>query len=257
LLFLGNSDDLNPEVPEDGRAPQICARLLASLTGHPWEVEARAIWPSPELPNLIDRWLDRFQPDLVLFKVNWYWYGYESVPVRVERLFGKVGKPVASLGLKAAGSRRIGHTRSFKLGRRLAHRMIGGDSPFTPELVIDMVELCLRRIVTREGLVVLAKGTATYDLDGEVMIRDYKSRFAGRRDHVEGTLQDFCRRLSIGWADNRETLGAEHEGLDDGDGLHKAAAVQDVFGRRHARDLVAAMRAAGWDFSKVQESANR
>jgi hypothetical protein len=248
LLFLGNSDDLNPEIPEDQRSPSITGQLLESLTGEPWEVTARTVWPTPDLPDLVERWLDRYQPDVVLFKITWFWWGFESVPVRIERVLGPLGKPIATLGLRAAATPRIGHTRPFKLGRRLAHRVIGGDAPFAPEHVIETVEACIRPVLAREGIVLLVKGTATYDLGGEPMIQDYTGRFAARRDHVEGALQAHCQRLNVAWADNRETAGREHEGLDRGDGLHKAVPAQQLFAQFHARDLLAAMESAGWTF---------
>jgi hypothetical protein len=245
LLFLGNSDDLNPETPEEQRAPHLCAQFLSEATGQPCEVIARVIWPSPDLPDLLDRWLDRYEPDLVLFKITWFWYGYESVPIRIERVLGRLGRPIAGAGLRAAATPALGHSRPFKLGRRMAHRLIGGDSPFTPTQVIEITELCLRRVIAREGTIVVAKGTATYDLAGEVMIADYKPRFAARRNLVEGSLEAFCNRLRIQWADNRNTGGVEHEGIDLGDGLHKIASVQETFARLHARDLKAAIEAAG------------
>lgn len=246
LLFLGNSDDLNPEIPEDERSPSITGRLLQSLIGEPVEVIARTIWPTPDLPDLLDRWLDRYDPDVILFKVTWFWYGYESVPVRLERVLGRAGKPIAGLGLRAASMPRIGHTCAFKFARRAAHRVIGGDATFTPEQVIETVEACLRRVMAREGIVLQVKGTATYSLAGEPMVRDYSRRFAARRDRVEGALESFCGRLSISWADNRATGGREHEGLDRGDGLHKAATAQEFMAHLHARDLAAALEQAGW-----------
>lgn len=246
LLFLGNSDDLNPDIPEDQRSPAITGRLLEASIGQPVEVTARVIWPANDLPDLLDRWLDRYDPDVVFFKVTWFWYGYESVPERVERLLGPVGRPFARLGRRAAAAPRIGHTRAFKAGRRWTYRLVGGDSPFTPEHVIAIVQTCIRRVLAREGTVLIVKGTATYHLEGEPMIQAYARRFASRRDHVEGSLEAFCRSLGVPWSDNRATAGREHAGLDSGDGLHKAASAQEFMAHLHARDIASALQSAGW-----------
>ena len=235
LLFLGNSDDLNPETPEERRAPHLCAQFLSEATGQPCDVIARAIWPSPDLPDLIDRWLDRYEPDLVLFKITWFWYGYESVPIRIERVLGRLGRPIAAVGLRAAATPTVGHSRPFKFGRRMAHRLIGGDSPFTPKQVIEITELCLRRIIAREGTIVVAKGTATYDLAGEVMIADYKPRFAARRNLVEEPRELRGRALGVHREGDRTEPHGESSGCKENP--NRSASVprshQTKFGRHN------------------------
>jgi hypothetical protein len=244
LLFLGNSNDLNPDIPDELRSPAVTARLLADAIGEPVDLSVRVIWPDPSLPDLVESWLDRYEPDIVFLKVNWYWWGYESVPRRIERVLGPAGRLPSRAGTKLADTSAVGHSRAFKQLRRLCHRAIGGDAPFTAAQVVDVVDACMARILARESIVLVVKGTATYTLQGEPAVWDYRERFERGRDRVEGALESKCRRLGVAWSDNRGTGGREHGGLDRGDGIHHDVDVQEFMARRHAGDLAAAWIAA-------------
>ncbi|HET7738783.1 MAG TPA: hypothetical protein VFK32_09440, partial [Tepidiformaceae bacterium] len=92
VLRLSNSQDIQGDIPPGGRAWEIAAGLLAQDVGESVETTQRVIWPRPELPGLIDTWLDRYQPDLVFLWVSYYWGSYEILPNQLERKYGRAGK---------------------------------------------------------------------------------------------------------------------------------------------------------------------
>jgi len=241
VLRLGNSDDLTAGIPDESRAWRIAGELLAEAAGEPVETIVKPIWPEPELPGLVGGWLDEYEPDLVFLKVTWFWYGYESVPRRLERLLGPVfGKPLAKGGLAAAGNPRLAHNRAFKLGRRAAHRVIGGDTPFNSHHVLEVMEACIRRVVAKEsiGLVVKGTGSARHD---EGALSGFYDRFTERRHEVEGGIERLCKQLGvvyIGGAGARSHIDPD---LLRGDGLHKGPR-----GHAHVGAQEGAAMVRGW-----------
>ncbi len=72
VLWLGSSNDVNDAVPEPQRTIAVAATQFTQATGVPIEVEFRKIWPGPELPALVERWLGRYEPDMVVIHTNSY-----------------------------------------------------------------------------------------------------------------------------------------------------------------------------------------
>ncbi len=83
ILRLGTSDDILPTVAEHERGYRIVEQALAAETGETVETIIREAWPEPGLPEVLGRWLDRFEPDVVSLKVSSFWFTYESVPERL------------------------------------------------------------------------------------------------------------------------------------------------------------------------------
>lgn len=110
LLWLGNREDAGAS--HGGPIP-VARRRLEAVTEESVEVTARVVWPSDELPGIIAGWLDRYQPDVVMFEQDAYWYLLPLLPLRVERLLGRLG-----------GSR----VRSTWPGIPQAHRLQNGTS---------------------------------------------------------------------------------------------------------------------------------
>ncbi len=140
------------------RTSRKTARLLEAATGETVEIIPRVIWPSAQLPDIIDGWMERYSPDIVLFQINGFWYLYASVPLLFERKLGRVGKQISRAGLRAGRTPWIVKTRVFHFGRRVALRTIGGAHYFTPAEVCEIVEACLRRIVRHEGAGLIVQG---------------------------------------------------------------------------------------------------
>jgi hypothetical protein len=118
----------------------------------------RSIWPTAELPSLIESWMVKHHPDLVFMKVVSYWFCYESVPLKVERKLGRLGKPVADAGVKAADTGWLASNPLFHAGRRLAQRTIGAVSPFEPQEVLERMSAFIRQVLRSENTALLVKG---------------------------------------------------------------------------------------------------
>ena len=143
-------------IPPARRAGAVAQRLIEERLGEPVETINRVIWPDPELPEIVERWLDRYLPDVVHLRAASYWVTYESVPLRLRRK-GRLGV-LADIGAAAGARPRFASTASFRVVRRAAVRLIGGDTYFTPEEAAGTVAATLRRIVMRESLVTVVRG---------------------------------------------------------------------------------------------------
>lgn len=244
LLRLGSSNDVFPGVPEHLRAGAIAGSVLATAAGEAVETVERVIWPDPELPDLIDRWLDRYRADVVSLKVNTFWFAHASVPLKLERHFGSFGKAAGSAGRRAAGVPWVARGRFFRLANRLALRTIGGETYFTPEDVLARMEACMRRILAREHVVLVVRGT-----DGGREHRELPRRalavYEERRRAVHLGMAALCRDLSVPYiaretrrdkADFQLRLGA--------DGFHQGVEGQRLGGIEEGEVLAAAWKAA-------------
>jgi hypothetical protein len=235
VLWLTNSDDMGDSVPEEQRSFRIAARLVEAATGEPVEITPRVIWPSPALPDLIDEWIGRYQPDIVLFKINGFWYLYPSIPLQVERMFGRrVGRPIARAGLKAASTPWIAHRAMFHLFRRLALKVMHGATHFSPQEVAELVERCARRIVRREDLGLVVRG----------QLAGWSNAPPGAELFVHRKVTRLCDELHVAYlARDPEgpLLGAEY--YKKGDRLHTDARGHEAHARQEAEAITAVWKA--------------
>jgi hypothetical protein len=161
VLRLTNSTDMDPRVPDDQKAPWLAVREFGDSIGEDIELTVKMIWPSQSLPALVDRWLDEFQPDVVVLCVNSFWYLYPSVPLRLRRRFGRAGSAAASAGLRVGGAKFVSRSPAYHAIRRNLTRVIGADTHFSPDQTVETVEALLRRILAREQVVPLVRGGIT------------------------------------------------------------------------------------------------
>ncbi len=150
VLWLGNSDDVGDFVPMASRAHVVAARHVERELGRPVELTVRAAWPDPELPAIVDRWVARYRPELVMFKVNAYWYLYKSVPLKIERSLPWAGRLAASAGAAAGRRRWITERRLYHAGRSLLLDTVGGATHFSVAEVVETVEVVTRRLLQAE-----------------------------------------------------------------------------------------------------------
>ena len=107
----------------------------------------------------MERWVEESQPDLVYVNTGSYWFLYRSVPLRVERLLGRVGgERLGDAGARVAKSKRWAYNAPFRFTRRVLQATIGGDTNFTTQQVIDRMSDCVRIAARAEGAVVVVKG---------------------------------------------------------------------------------------------------
>jgi len=243
LLRLGNSYDTDRNIPADANKSSVADRLLAEGIGEPVETTVRTIWPEPGLPALIDRWLDRYEPDEVFLIVASYWFTYVSVPVRVRRALGPLGAPLANAGLKAAGKPWLAHNAAFRLARRATIHTIGGSTNFTPEQVIESMEACIRTILLRENIALAVRGPrVAFSADGTEKTQRWAE---ARRSMVDRHMAEFCRRLHVEYIEyptGASPLAAPD--LFQGDRVHATAAVHDEQGNLEGEALLRAWRTA-------------
>jgi hypothetical protein len=160
LLRLTNSNDLQPGVPEAQRAPAITERIVAAATGESVEVINRVIWPGAELPDIVAGWLERFSPDVLFMRASSFWCTYESVPLRLQRRWGRLGAPLSRVGFKAGGHPTVAANPAFRRVRKLAVRTVGGETYFTPPEATRLVADVLRRVLVQEAIVPIVRGPA-------------------------------------------------------------------------------------------------
>jgi hypothetical protein len=217
LLWLGSSNDLNPLVDEQQRMPHIAARIIHERTGNAPELEIRPLVPSPRMAELAGDWVDEYDPELVCLYVGAYFYSYRSVPLRVRRRFGPIGKPFAKVGWKAAESRTLGERRWFHFLRGAALRTIGGDAQYTSAQVFSRIEATTRRIIANEDRVLLVRGpTDQYERKLPKGMTTHRS--------MTKKLEQMCDTLHVaflGWDD--PVLDLSGSGHVLGDGLHYKA----------------------------------
>ena len=111
ILRLTDSNDLRPEIPEQVRGAAIADREFERITGARPETILKPIWPEPGLPAIVARWLERHEPDLVLLRCPTFWVSFESVPLKIERHWGRLGALPARLGYRAGGNAAFASSR--------------------------------------------------------------------------------------------------------------------------------------------------
>ena len=57
VLRLGNSNDTTASVPEELKSPAVANAILAAASGEPVELVTRMMWPSEQIPGLVEKWL--------------------------------------------------------------------------------------------------------------------------------------------------------------------------------------------------------
>ena len=241
VLKLGTSDDVAAAIPEVDRAYRVTERFLSHATALPVEVTSRVIWPGPKLPGLIDQWLDRYEPDLVLLVVNPYWMTFESVPLRLQRRLGWAGKAAGGLGTKAAGVSWLAHNPVFRAGRRLTLKTIGGDVHFEPAEVVAVVEQCARRIVRREGIGLVVRGprnALTYHNDAAGRARGERRRL---ETHI--ALARLANELHAGYVGSESpAIASDDADAFGGDFVHTTTREHRERGLIEGRALLDAWR---------------
>ncbi|MBI5946841.1 MAG: SGNH/GDSL hydrolase family protein [Chloroflexi bacterium] len=238
ILRLTNSSDLLPSVPEHLRSTRIAESVVAELTGEPVDTAVRVFWPTEELPDIVERWIDRFEPDVLFIRAAAFCCSYESVPLRLERKLGPLGKPIARAAVKASASR-VGHAGAFHAVRRLAVRTIGGDFNFEPEEATAIIEAVFRRALSHESLVPVMRGPG--------MARDSTGTPAGllraqrRNAALSAELAKMCQSLHILYAPVEDTFDAS---LLAEDQFHSNEAGQRRQGEMEGRAIARAWIAA-------------
>ena len=217
MLWLGTSNDRQGRLPDAELGHAVAARLIEEGTGEEVSVDVREIWPTEDLAGRVNGWLEEANPDLVFLKTAFFWFAYESVPQRVERLFGRVGRPVASLGHRAADNERVSTNAVFRQMRRLAQRTFGDDTPFQPDQVISCQTEVMLSVVRNESRTLVVSGPhaqASMNPGSRIQARTER-----RRRYVDEKLSAACRELWVPYWGIKGAVVADGVPLDE-DGFH-------------------------------------
>ncbi len=226
VLLLGSSNDTGQWFEGGKKKHEIAQERLEADLGEPVEFVVKGIWPTEDLPGLVEGWIEKHQPDVIYLNTGSYWFLYRSVPLRVKRLLGRVGgEAVGNAGFRVAKSERWAFNPAFRAVRRVLQNTIGGDTNFTTQQVIDRMSECTRIAVRREGAVVVVKGP-----HGKARHTDRPRQF--RRDERERmklhhALETLCAQLHVTYDGVGEQavrhLPAYGRGTTVGDGTHANA----------------------------------
>ena len=238
VLLLGNSSEFYGEIAESDRRASKAARALEEAFGEPVEMIVRRIWPTPVLPEKLEGWLAEMEPDIVFLNVIAYWFNYQSVPLKFERVLGRLGRPVRAAGIKAAQTPWIGHTRVFHWTRRRLQKAIGGETFFTPEQVIDVVSACIRVVVRREHCALVVKGPRS---SGDYALQ--RGWAEERRLKVHRALASLCEDLHVDYVGAEVPRYLTEPDIERlGDRLHRGTA-----GHARSADEIAGILEAAWN----------
>jgi hypothetical protein len=202
VLKLCTSDEFAGDLPEEARAYRVAERLITGETGEAVETTLREIWPEATLPELLDRWVERYQPDLVLLVVSAYWFTFESIPLRLEHKFGWLGRRIGKLAERSVAADGVGSRAGVVWARRFARRVIGAEANFTTDQVIQRMEASIQALLRHEDLSVVVRAP-TVPLVPE---RDRRSRTRGeaRMIEVDQAMRTLCRRLHLEYVTREE-----------------------------------------------------
>lgn len=215
VLFLGNSADFQSDVPADGVYHEIVAREVERRTGEPVEMVLRRAWPNEKFAPVVERWIAEEQPDVVYLSVIAFWYCYESVPLRVERLGGPVGKPLRNAGIKASQVSWLANNRVFHGGRQALTRLVGGDTFFSEVEVVQNVGKALRAALREESVALAVRGPGV--MGPYLSTAGMRRRALPRRARVDAALRALCAELHV------EYLGMGEPNAESSDGYASAA----------------------------------
>ena len=160
ILRLTTSNDVVQTGP--GSRVGWIQRLAEERFGERVEIVVKPVWPDSRLPAAAERWIAQEQPDIVWMLVQSFWYEYLSVPKKLERRFGRVGKAASTAGFRAADVPWLSRNALFRGGRRLLQRTVGGDPHFSVIELYEAVEGVARATLRNEGRQFVAWGPFSY-----------------------------------------------------------------------------------------------
>lgn len=234
VLILGNSNDTGNFVPEEAKRHVHLRDMLAAEFGDPVEIVVRHVWPNDRMIDWVLAGVDQAEPDMVYVNVTQYPFAYESTPMRVRRIFKRVGgEGFGDAGLRMANSKRWSHNAVFRAVRRAAQATVGGDTHFTAEEVAARYETLIRALLRREGMLVVVKGPMGKSKSDTARQR---ARKEARRQVVHRRLKPLCDQLHvqcIGSDEPAYLTRKRPKGTRAGDGLHSNEAGHRISAGEH------------------------
>jgi hypothetical protein len=243
VLRIATSNDSHHALPLEERGWYIAGQMLSDAAGEPVETIVRSCWPTETFPPLLERWLNELDPDIVLIQVNNFWYAHDSIPLWFERKFGRAGKKLTDVGLKAGKQKWFAESRPYIAAHRTFLRVMPAATHFTIEQVASCMEEAIRRVIAHEGPVLLVRGNddwAKHPLTG----RRHNNLNRSRNREMTRRMAEICERYrvpyyqrpTIGEAELREMLGSAQ--------FHASPEGERVSGELDGAAMIKAWRAA-------------
>ena len=236
ILRLGSSDDINPDVPEAERAITICERDFALAIGEPVETIFRRFVPTQNVPDLVDSFMQRYEPDCVFMVLGSYWCCYETAAYRAQQAWPRPLKPLAKRvegwGYKTASKNSL----LLRAGRAASRRAVGVATRFEPPQVLEVVEACIRRILRYEDVTLVVRAPFTRFRVPE----SSRQRMEERRLMIDLPMQDLCRRLHVEYIPRDPTRPWSDDPVLLADGIHINGQAQIAQGILEAQFVVRA-----------------
>ena len=241
ILRLSNSNDVLDDIPVELRAAAVAEQVVRDATGEAVETITRVVWPGPELPGIVGVWLERYQPDVVFLRAPAYWVNYESLPLRLERRLGGIGKWPSQIGLKVGGNPTFAASRAGRALRKLLVRTLGGDTYFTPREATDYVAAVLRVVLASESVIPAVRGPGQA-IDSSATAKGFQ-RATRRVDAFDRNLAALCVGLHVPYASVR-AIGHQAAFLR-ADEVHDGPEGQRLYGQIEGQLIAQAWAASG------------
>ncbi|MGH2633850.1 MAG: hypothetical protein ACRDG3_10610 [Tepidiformaceae bacterium] len=238
ILRLGTSDDQNPSVPEHDRAPAVCERTFSEAVGESAETAIRRIVPNLDAPEVVERWLARYEPDCVVLVISSVWCSYKTAAYRMQSTWPRPVQPLANAVQRWGGRTASSNGLVLQAGRKVARRLVGVSARFLPDDVVSVTEACIRTILRHEDIVLVVRGPVTrYPGDGSDHAR---LRLEKLRSQVEDGLDTACKTLHVEYLARDPKAPQRDDELFLPDGVHCNAVEHGRRGTREGAALAAA-----------------
>ncbi len=220
ILRFGSSNDTVERFVAGEPRDIIIQRELERELGEPVTVVTKRIWPSDRFPGLVSSWIDEERPDVVTIPVIGYWFNFESVPLKLQRRFGRFGETLGNAGQRSAEIPWLAHNAAFRGARQLAQRTLGGATYFTCDEVIKCIGSCVREVAQREGIGLIVQGPyGGQHLSGAS--RRAIAREEARRQTVNAGVREVCSRHRVRFIEHRTNRREQGTAFSTiGDALH-------------------------------------
>ena len=223
--MLGNSQDLGEWFEGGKKRHEIVQERLQEEFRVPVEIVVKPFWPTERMAAVSAQWVAESAPDMLYINVTAFPFAYESLPLRLKRVLGRMGPAVGDAGFRFAGSKRWSHNFLFRTARRYGQATIGGDTHFTCQEVVERVSETVRAVLRSENVFLVVEGPLGR---GEPeLTRRERRRKERRRLDVHHALKHLCEDLHVHYIGSDSQLPPERQhvrGQTVGDGTHFNAA---------------------------------
>ena len=243
VVRVGTSNDYVASVPEEQRAWAIAERMLREAAGEPVETILKRAWPTAEFASAVERWMADLEPDFVVFQVNNFWYGHDSVALWFQRRFGRVGTRMTELGLKAGNSKLMTEHRWGQLINRSLLRVMPGETHFTIPQVAQAMEAAMRKVLAREGTLLLVRGNDHWE-KLPMSSKRQNNRNIQRNQAMSAAMRAVCERLRVQYGELPPIRAGEMGEVLGSAQWHNATEGERRSGEFDGEQMVAAWRAA-------------